>query len=150
MEMEGTIVTSINKKRSRKRGGRDDVDKTICEYLKKKARTPGKVKEKQDDIATFLESMAGTIRKLPVCQQAELKFQIHSLVHKAEMECLHSTEMKSSNGTSKNSLSVAQSSPSLDVHQIPAGINNSYFAKRLQVAVTIASTVLDIHNCSRF
>ena len=96
--------------------------------MKKKVRTPVKVKEKPDDIAMFLESMAGTIRKLPACQQAELKFQIHSLVHKAKIECLYSTEMKSSNGTSKNLLSVAQSSPSLDVHQTPVGINNSYFA----------------------
>ena len=56
-----------------------------CDYQKTKTRSPVKVKEKPDDIALFLNSMAGSIRKLPARQQAKVKFEIHSLVHKAEI-----------------------------------------------------------------
>ncbi|KAK3779418.1 hypothetical protein RRG08_015819 [Elysia crispata] len=73
-------------KRKQKRT-QDDLDATLCQYLKKKSRTPKKREEKQDDVDLFLQPMAGTIRKLPARARAEVKFKIHSIVHEAEMQC---------------------------------------------------------------
>ncbi|KAK3732052.1 hypothetical protein RRG08_026439 [Elysia crispata] len=51
-------------KRKQKRS-QDDLDATLCQYLKKESRTLEKREEKQDDVDLFLQSMAGTTRKLP-------------------------------------------------------------------------------------
>lgn len=40
----------------------------------------------EDDLSLFMRSMAQTMRRLPPRQRAVLKYQIHALVHKAEME----------------------------------------------------------------
>ena len=37
---------------------KDDLDATLCEYLKKKSSTPVNADEKQDDVDLFMESMA--------------------------------------------------------------------------------------------
>lgn len=71
----------------RKQMPRDDVDTTICEYLKKKIRSPVKIDEKPDDVDLFLQSMAASIRKLPAHQRAAVKYKIHGIVHEAEMQC---------------------------------------------------------------
>lgn len=84
-----TSVASSSQSKSKRKQKRiqDVVDVTFCEYLKKKARTPEKSGERPDDVDLFLQSMADTIKKLPARKRAEVKFQIHSIVHKAEMQC---------------------------------------------------------------
>ena len=79
-------VASSHPKRKQK-PTHHDLDATFCQYLKKKSRSPVKIEEKQDDVDLFLQSMAGTIRKLPAHERAEVKFKIHSIVHEAEMQC---------------------------------------------------------------
>ncbi|XP_064641946.1 uncharacterized protein LOC135496515 [Lineus longissimus] len=78
-----TPATSVSKqsqktKCERKRC-RDEVDKTLCEYLKNKSSarvkmtTPEKMQQKPfDDLDLFMQSMAGTIRKLPGRQCSEV------------------------------------------------------------------------------
>ena len=73
-------------KRKQKRT-QDDLDATLCRYLKKKSHSPKKTEEKQDDVDLFLQSMAASIRKLAASKRAEVKFKIHSIVHEAEMQC---------------------------------------------------------------
>ena len=81
-----SVASSSHSKRKQKHT-QDDLDATLCQYLKKKSRSPVKTEEKQDDVDLFLQSMAGTISKLPARKQAEVKFKIHSIVHEAEMQC---------------------------------------------------------------
>ena len=40
----------------------------------------------EDDVGLFMRAMAQTMRRLPVRQRAVLKYQIHAVVHKAELE----------------------------------------------------------------
>ena len=61
---------------------KDDVDQTICEYFKKKALAPSKVVEGQNDI------VIPTVNAWQN-QWAEGKFQIHEIVHKAELSFMH-------------------------------------------------------------
>ncbi|XP_064597534.1 transcription factor Adf-1-like [Liolophura sinensis] len=82
-----TSVASSSQSKRKQRRTQDDLDATLCHYLKKKSRTPEKREEKQDDVDLFLLSMAGTIRKLPARKRTEVKFKIHSVVHQAEMQC---------------------------------------------------------------
>lgn len=75
-------------RKGRKRGSSLDVERSILEYLQqKKASTT--VPTKEDDIGKFFESMAATVRKLPDRMQADVKFQIHQLVHQSEMQVLY-------------------------------------------------------------
>jgi len=79
-------VASTNHSKLKQKRTKDDLDATLCEYLKKKSSTPVKADEKQDDVDLFLMSMAESIRKLPARKRAEVKFKIHSIVHEAEMQ----------------------------------------------------------------
>ena len=59
-----SVASSSHSKQKQKRT-QDDLDTTLCQYLKKKSRSPVKTEEKQDDVDLFLQSVDGTIRKLP-------------------------------------------------------------------------------------
>jgi len=50
-------------------------------WIFKKSSTPLKTKEKQDEVDSFLESMARTIRNIPVRKRVKVNFKIHSIVH---------------------------------------------------------------------
>lgn len=86
--MNTSVASSSQSKPNRKQKcTQEDLDVTLCRYLKKKSRTFETREEKPDDVDLFLQSMADTIRKLPAGKRAEVKFQIHAIVHKAEMQC---------------------------------------------------------------
>lgn len=86
-----SIASSATSKKAATKGQKrslDYVDQTLCDYLKKKTSTTV-TSEEPDEIDLFLKSMASTIRKLPARKRADVRFQIHNIVHQAEMECLY-------------------------------------------------------------
>ncbi len=68
----------------KKRANSSEVDQSIMNYLNKAQKT-------EDDIDHFFNSMAYTVRQLPPIKRAEVKLQIHQIVHGAELEALFQT-----------------------------------------------------------
>ncbi|XP_071960060.1 uncharacterized protein [Antedon mediterranea] len=62
-----------------------DANDCITEYLAQKAKIADAQK---DDLDYFFCSMAETIRRMPERVRIELKFNIHQMVHKAELDLL--------------------------------------------------------------
>lgn len=77
---------AVSTKKRKRTPGDDDMDATICEYFKKKIRSPTKIDEKPDDVDLFLQSIADSIRKLSAYQRSDVKYKIHGIVHEAEMK----------------------------------------------------------------
>ncbi|KAL7379593.1 hypothetical protein ABVT39_002008 [Epinephelus coioides] len=59
------------------------LDTAILEYLE------GRKQQQEDELDTFFKSMATSMRKMPENTRAMLKFKIHELVHRAEMETMY-------------------------------------------------------------
>ncbi|XP_041946920.1 uncharacterized protein LOC121708387 [Alosa sapidissima] len=67
--------------RKRSSSGQSAFDKAIVDYLE------GRKKE-EDDLDLFFKSMATRMRKMPLHIRCKLKFRIHEMVHRAEMETM--------------------------------------------------------------
>lgn len=59
------------------------VDAAIMEYLNSRKH------HQEDELDAFFKSMASSMRKMPEHTKAKLKFKIHELVHRAEMEAMY-------------------------------------------------------------
>ena len=69
-----------------------EVDQLMEKYLESRIVQPSMSSSKppkEDEIEKFLLSMAPTLRKMPERVLADVKFQIHQVIHQAEMEIMH-------------------------------------------------------------